>query len=720
MQKLSQQSILRVTAVCVVLLLWLFVAPITAFFWTIFLIWTAFGLDSRVIGYGAITLLVMIPITLSIELYEWMSEQLAVYVFYLLCITVTLQAIELFREGDIGEEKEDPEEDSFNKVPNKINKKNSRAGLFKIESLSSLTTFIAKYTTPLAFAGLTLLVLGGMLAPGYVLTLDMVWSDASLWSWDTDGFNNGAPVYLLLAGLGLVFPAWVIQKLMLFGLFFSLLYLPYRFLPLIESNAGRWFAGLLYTFNPFVYSRLLSGQWGVLLGYACLPLVLYTLNRLLEKKDLKSGLLFGFSLAVVGLFSIHFLYLSLVLSAIWIGTYVVRSLLTGHETLSKSLLTASLSGLILFVVLSSYWLMPAFNRETPLETRFDITHFASFAASENHLVSTPLNLAVLGGFWAEGDEWRYYFLWPQDQPVFWLASLFILMLVGFGFITLVKNKEYRFVAILLLATGILSYVTALGAWGGAFTSLNLWLYENIPGWSGLRDSHKIAGVLALVYVTFAGIAIDRVVALSKKQGGTSLARTALPILFILPFIFGMYELFGFRDQLTPVEYPTSWYETRAMLETAPSTEKMLVLPWQGYFSLPFNNQLLVANPTSRFFGKEKTIAGRAVSLESVYDQEVDANYRQIDSFLHEVADQSPEAVTEFLRSNNIRYLFVVVNEATEDQNNWLLPPKMALESESEDTLKVSDPRDSKVITGLLQAPHEIITDSDIILYRFTN
>lgn len=583
--------------------------------------------------------------------------------------------------------------------------------------MNFLIKFFSKHVIPLAFAGLSVLILGGMLAPGYILTLDMVWVDAPSHSWSLDGFNNTAPIYLLLSGFGLIFPSWVVQKLLLFGLFFSLLYLPYRFLPFISSNYGRVFAGLLYALNPFVYSRLLAGQWEVLLGYAFLPLVLYTLNRLIERRDMKSGLLFGLSLVIIGACSIHFLYLSLVLSIFWLGAHFAKFLIIDRKVLSKSFFTACLAGILFFIVMSTYWLVPALTREAPLETRFDVTHFEDFSISENHMISAPLNLAVLGGFWAEGEEWRYYFLWPQDQPLFWLAAIFILALVVFGFITLVRDKDKKFIAILLLILGIFSYVLALGAWGGAFHSFNLWFYENIPGWSGLRDSHKIAGVLSLVYVTFAAIAIDKIVILSKKN--FYFTRTLLPILFVLPMLFGMYELFGFRGQLTPVEYPVSWYETKAILEKAPSSEKILILPWQGYFSLPFNNQLIVANPTSSFFGKDKTIASRVVGMQNIYDQEVDTRYHAIDTFLHDVQKNSPESIIELLKVYDIRYLLVIVNENAENQNTWLMPTKTLTDTKSNSAPLLKNPKESVVVKSLLRVPHEKIIDSDIILYYFS-
>ena len=256
----------------------------------------------------------------------------------------------------------------------------------------------------------------------------------------------------------------------------------------------------------------------------------------------------------------------------------------------------------------------------------------------------------------------------------------------------------------------------MGAWGGAFSSFNVWMYENFPGWSGLRDSHKIAGVLALVYVLLASVGFDKLVTKSKE--GSRLTVTLIPLLFVLPFIFGMYELFGFRGQLVPTDYPTSWYETKAILDSSPTTEKMLVLPWQGYFSLPFANQLVVANPTEVFFGRDQTLFGRSVGLENIYDQEVDPTYRAWDTFLHEAQFLPSEKIVDTLRQYNITYLFIIVNPKAEDQNLWLIPAKTISEVSTSTTL-ITDPKQSNVVKALLQAPHEIIIDSEVILYRFT-
>ncbi|MDO8492284.1 MAG: hypothetical protein Q7S34_01425 [bacterium] len=88
----------KVAIFVVVFVLWFTVSAVTAFFWTIFLVWWAFRLDSRILGWIAIAFLVLIPVTQYFDADE-RAEQIAVYVYFLLVIVVTLQIIEFRREG---------------------------------------------------------------------------------------------------------------------------------------------------------------------------------------------------------------------------------------------------------------------------------------------------------------------------------------------------------------------------------------------------------------------------------------------------------------------------------------------------------------------------------------------------------------------------------------------------------------------------------------------
>lgn len=90
----------------VALMLWLTIDFRDAFLWTVFLLWWAFRLDARILGGIAIAFLVAIPIAQSFGA-DAKAEQLAVYVYFLMVMVVTLQIIEYRREsrGEAGRER---------------------------------------------------------------------------------------------------------------------------------------------------------------------------------------------------------------------------------------------------------------------------------------------------------------------------------------------------------------------------------------------------------------------------------------------------------------------------------------------------------------------------------------------------------------------------------------------------------------------------------------
>ncbi len=91
----NRQRTIRIIAVAMILALWFWTSATTAFFWTIFLIWAAWRLDARWVGIVALMLLIVLPILLALGQDVW-AELLAVYVYFLMTITVALQAIDLF------------------------------------------------------------------------------------------------------------------------------------------------------------------------------------------------------------------------------------------------------------------------------------------------------------------------------------------------------------------------------------------------------------------------------------------------------------------------------------------------------------------------------------------------------------------------------------------------------------------------------------------------
>ena len=133
------------------------------------------------------------------------------------------------------------------------------------------------------FLIIAIIILWQMLLPGYVLTLDMVFTPKLHILHHLGDFYNSLPLTALLEFLNFFLSGWIIEKIILVSLFFLIGYLAFVFLPVPKKYHAHYFAALLYTINPFVYERFLAGQWTLLFAYALLPPFFYYLIALKDK-----------------------------------------------------------------------------------------------------------------------------------------------------------------------------------------------------------------------------------------------------------------------------------------------------------------------------------------------------------------------------------------------------------------------------------------------------
>jgi hypothetical protein len=511
------------------------------------------------------------------------------------------------------------------------------------------------------------LVIGKALYPGYILLLDMGWAPQFPLIWDKTGFNNVFPVYTVIHFLTLIVPSWVVQKALLLFMMFILFAIPWRYLPYITHPYARAFAVGVFALNPFVYARILSGQWFHVIGYAFLPFVLYALVEVVRVQTRRAIARLAITLLAVGLFSIHFLYLSIIISCIWMIKHALYSWWNKDTLSAKRILFASFITSMFFIVCSSYWILPAMVREAPIEARFDERHFTVFASASNRSIPVMHNVAVLGGFWGEKMAWKYFFVFPQDKELFWIASIFIFLFIILGIRYILSDTRMRYGGIIICTIGVLSYITALGASITPFRGFNLFLYEHVPFWNGLRDSNKIVGILALVYSVCAGLGVQSFLLKTKetlsksKYPSSTLEEIISILLLIIPMTFGMYMWGGLHNQLKPVYYPYEWREAKAILDHLPPDVKILVLPWNSYLSLPFTNNQLVANPLPSYFGTERVVVSRDVGIGAIHDQEVDEKYRTLDNLITHAYMIKPEELMETLHGYSIEGILILTN-----------------------------------------------------------
>lgn len=79
----------------------LYVNVVSALLWALFLAFLIYRWDNRILGAMAILLLVACPILLALSQQAW-AEQVAVWAYFLLVMTVVLQIVEFKRESNHG------------------------------------------------------------------------------------------------------------------------------------------------------------------------------------------------------------------------------------------------------------------------------------------------------------------------------------------------------------------------------------------------------------------------------------------------------------------------------------------------------------------------------------------------------------------------------------------------------------------------------------------
>jgi hypothetical protein len=122
--------------------------------------------------------------------------------------------------------------------------------------------------------GLGLAALGPGLAPGFVLSYDLVFVPGPACTDLTFGLTGIVPRHVpsdaFATALAHVLPADAVQKLVLLAVFVMACTSAASLVP-SRRLLPRLTAGVCYAWNPFVAERLLHGQWALLHGYAALP-----------------------------------------------------------------------------------------------------------------------------------------------------------------------------------------------------------------------------------------------------------------------------------------------------------------------------------------------------------------------------------------------------------------------------------------------------------------
>jgi len=436
------------------------------------------------------------------------------------------------------------------------------------------------------YAALAILILLPVLLPGYVLTLDMVFTPHMPWPTE---LTNTYLLDILLWLFNQILPGDVLQKIVLFGILLLAGVGMHLLTRQLSRTVSHWqvaacFAGVFYMINPFIYARLMAGQWQVLLGYALFPFLVSALIRLLNNPSWKAGMWAAVWMIAILIASVHFVGILFIVLPLFFVAGVMKYWKQCGKIwqFTLQLLTASLATLIL----SSYWIAPALlgGKVGEIATRANDAQFSAFATHSGPL--GPVGEVLrLQGFWAEVRE---LFVLPQDVMPLWGLLVFVLwVLVILGAVQLWRiNRPIALVMISSIVVGIVLATSPFMQWlSGAFPLLG-----------GYREPHKFIVLVALGFSVLAAFGVRYLVSKRKHKKPWAALCLALPLV-ITPTMF-----WAGGGQLRSVDYPREWYALNQQLkDNVPSGKKVLFLPWHMYAPYSFSNGRIIANPAEKFF-----------------------------------------------------------------------------------------------------------------------
>lgn len=458
-----------------------------------------------------------------------------------------------------------------------------------------------RWTRPGYALVLALLVVGPLLAPGYLLLRDAVSTPRSYLSDTALGLTSAPRAtpqdFAVALASHLVDGGIVVKALLLAGLWLA----GWGAARLVEvalpcaGAPGQFVATTLAIWNPYVAERLLQGHWSLLVGYGCLPWVATAMLTLRMSGAGRFGF-FGlaFWVALAGLTPTGLLLAATVAlvcvaapsrdpTRSWPRRWCAAAALA-------SALVAALPWLVASVTGSSLTAHTAANR----------LGVEAFAPRAEPGLGTLASLASLGGIW-NGEAV------PGSRATLFAVSGAVVLLgvVAAGLPTVARRP----VAVPLLALAAASVLIPAALATGPGLQLLSAVVDAVPAFGVLRDGQKW---VALAVPGYALAGAGAVVTLRRWLPAPTDVVTALvccaALLLALPDL-----AWGVLGKVSPVHYPRGWTAVaEAINERAGDRETVAVLPAGTMRLFPWSGAAPVLDPLPRWVRADVLTSGDLV------------------------------------------------------------------------------------------------------------
>jgi hypothetical protein len=550
---------------------------------------------------------------------------------------------------------------------------------------------------PLAWPGLAglalgLLAIGPALAPGYILSYDMVFLPHAPLSAATIGLAGGPPRAVpsdaVIAALSAVIPADLLQKLILVAIFTASCVGAARLLGRCAERTGRpaprparLAAGVFYAWNPYVAERLIIGHWALLLGYAGLPWVVVAAWR---PATCRTGLRWAGRLAATLIPAAIGGYAAVGISAL---AAVPAALADPADPPSLGAPSSPADPPAPGTPSSPASVMPPDPRRRPARARrLALTAAALGAASLPWLIpsllvavhtdpagadafaarpDTPFggagSLLMLGGIWNAQVVPRGY---GGAGSAVWLL---VVLAALAGYVLLGWRR--RACPGLGIAAAASLAVAAAGLTGPGRAGLRH-LIAAWPGFAVLRDGQQFIAPLALAEAIGLGLAVAWLLtgpavgpagpggpaqraAGPAGGGGARTAAAALAVMAVVAPVLLLPGLaWGAAGRLHATAYPADWLAARRLIDADPRAGSVVLLPWAAYRRLAWNDGHAGLDPWTKLLSRP-LIWNDALQVGDLTVAAEDARARRLTP-----AMAGTVALTGPLRAAGVRYVIV--------------------------------------------------------------
>jgi hypothetical protein len=300
---------------------------------------------------------------------------------------------------------------------------------------------------------------------------------------------------------------------------------------------------IIFLFNPFIYTRIMIGQLGIVLAYLLLPLLIYQIKK-------RNMLNLTLALTIIGSLTPHFFILAILITAIGLFKKITLKQLIKYS--------------IILLLLNLYWLQGMFAGGILEE--INTSHEDFFKPTITQNVPAIAKIIGMWGFWREAAHENSYNILPLPIWYLAIASLAILLIASYHY----KHEEDSKLYYILFWIGL---IFGVGAAHPLTSNIFNYLFNNLPFFNGFRDSHKFTALIALAYAF-----------LIPKLTKTNLQKA----LVLIPIILLTFPLITIP--VTNTDYPESYEELNTYLNNQEIKGHIIYFPWQQYLSYTWTQE----------------------------------------------------------------------------------------------------------------------------------